>query len=990
MNRLVFLRDFAWRFLAMVVSIALVSFGVVCVHNNAAADEELASYDEGYSDAQLDAGQRHGTEAGAVAGENNGLLKKVEKSDSYDAISQLTHDNAGIRGGVQPFAGLTNLVHGNCIDFGFSSPTINEGTESRAEKDFRRHYTLDGSRDGDVYYEKLTQVTGQGATAFDRSEVQDIELIYNGKLRDSAINMAKKYTQEVHRLQTLTQESELDEDAIRESIAQVGKYGLMLRALLTTSSANKSKLYGRLLEAGEPGFADDENNVIKFQGDLLSTVITPEDFTKETGFVITGNVEKTLDGFYLQDSAADGYYLTPIAEDGSTPGTGGLKFRDIVPEANANEYISVVVPTSYDIDKLAISTGEADFQRFFPVDQPGLPDPSKPAAPRIATSVAVDDKTEFNAKQEALQAKEAELETVVENDTEYVVIYDNVEVKNLVRGEEYTLDAQLVRKPEKDQVVTPIEGVVGKQKFVAGGDNFDAARDDDGNSESVSGMVRVKILLPKSELEKDVESFIAFETLTSESEKAQANKADGLSEGAAANVIAQHDDPTDQAQTIFIEKVLKPSITTSLDTEPTGIDETDANKLSFHRSADKKGEFATFFDTVRVNNVLRGKEYTLTADLIDKATGKHIAGIDAQPITFTPGVASIGSVFKTGADDGKSETLSGTVLVPIAVPKEAFKFDAAQPKSFVAFETLTSEDAEAQVVKADGLSEGAAANVIAEHKDPEDGNQTITIETPVESTEDPEHETTEAPEASEVPEVTHYGIADDAQTTFSEDADMGISEEVSPQKPVKPSESETVPEIQIVERASDEEDDEYSVAEVEPGATKSVTFEVVNTGSTPMKDIAVTDMVSSAEQVTCEDQPKVLDPGESFMCTAMYSAPESDSQEEDISDALTGEDHFASLEDIVDSEKSVKPVKDSDPAKAKPGSGGARQSAGSEPSKPGKPSEPEKVVVDVIAGQVVEHRGESKPGAKPSVNTGSKAVKKPGARVTTGGHLRAA
>ncbi|WP_196189533.1 VaFE repeat-containing surface-anchored protein, partial [Corynebacterium guaraldiae] len=134
-------------------------------------------------------------------------------------------------------------------------------------------------------------------------------------------------------------------------------------------------------------------------------------------------------------------------------------------------------------------------------------------------------------------------------------------------------------------------------------------------------------------------------------------------------------------------------------------------------------------DTVKYENLVPGKEYTLSAELISKADGKTVLGKGEK--TFTPKGAK------------------GEVIVEITVDESV-----KEPvEAAVAFEELTSVE-----VDKDGKEtpDNTSDNPIAEHKDINDKDQTVTSEEqPSESTtpEQPGESTTpENPDESTTPE----------------------------------------------------------------------------------------------------------------------------------------------------------------------------------------------------------------------------------------------
>ncbi|WP_244874394.1 VaFE repeat-containing surface-anchored protein, partial [Corynebacterium mastitidis] len=130
-----------------------------------------------------------------------------------------------------------------------------------------------------------------------------------------------------------------------------------------------------------------------------------------------------------------------------------------------------------------------------------------------------------------------------------------------------------------------------------------------------------------------------------------------------------------------------------------------ATQADFAEGVQRVKAGATVNDTVSYKDLVPGKQYTLDAQLVDKADASRVLGTGSKSFT---------------AD----ESGSGEVIVPILVNDDLEGSVAAA----VAFETLRSDDTEAQDNKAEGLPEGSADDLIAEHKDINDEAQTVTSE----------------------------------------------------------------------------------------------------------------------------------------------------------------------------------------------------------------------------------------------------------------------
>ena len=239
----------------------------------------------------------------------------------------------------------------------------------------------------------------------------------------------------------------------------------------------------------------------------------------------------------------------------------------------------------------------------------------------------------------------------------------------LVAGKSYTLDAKLVDKQDENNVLG-----AGAVTFVIPGDE----------GELVNGNVKVEIAVTNAE--NPVQAAVAFERLTSK----EVNKAGEETDGKTVNDIAKHDDINDEAQTV--RTVFEPSIATN---------------AKFANGSTEIAAGNTVIDTVDYKGLVPGKEYTLSAQLINKADGKTVVGTGTK--TFTP------------------KTTDGSVEVEIKVND-----DVTGPiEAAVAFEELTST--EVDKTGRDNPQGGETPDVysddnkIAEHKDINDANQTVGV-----------------------------------------------------------------------------------------------------------------------------------------------------------------------------------------------------------------------------------------------------------------------
>ena len=193
--------------------------------------------------------------------------------------------------------------------------------------------------------------------------------------------------------------------------------------------------------------------------------------------------------------------------------------------------------------------------------------------------------------------------TATSNDTEdhvvganeKVTITDQVTLKALKLGTEYTLSGTLVNAKTGKPIVVNGNAITARRTFTADAHEM---------------VVPLMYELNASELAGT--TTVVFENL--------------YSDGA---LLASHADLKDTEQTVYI-----PEIHTSAKDKKTQINNTEANKT------------ATIIDTVSYTNLLPGKEYTMTGTLMNKETGEAVL-IDGKEITasttFTP-VSPDGSV----------------------------------------------------------------------------------------------------------------------------------------------------------------------------------------------------------------------------------------------------------------------------------------------------------------------------------------------------------
>ncbi|WP_250413580.1 VaFE repeat-containing surface-anchored protein, partial [Corynebacterium tuberculostearicum] len=197
--------------------------------------------------------------------------------------------------------------------------------------------------------------------------------------------------------------------------------------------------------------------------------------------------------------------------------------------------------------------------------------------------------------------------------------------------------------------------------------------------ETANGEVEVEITV-NDDVTKPVQAAVAFEYLTST--EVNENGDDEPTDEDTPNDIAKHDDINDKAQTV----TSKPRISTNAD---------------FADGSKEVVAGATVFDTVDYFNLIPGKEYKLNAELISKEGGKTVLG--------------------KGAATVKPESANGQAKVEITVSDDVKK----PVEAAVAFEELTSTDVND---KGEDTPDTTPENPndIAEHKDINDKNQTVT------------------------------------------------------------------------------------------------------------------------------------------------------------------------------------------------------------------------------------------------------------------------
>lgn len=204
-----------------------------------------------------------------------------------------------------------------------------------------------------------------------------------------------------------------------------------------------------------------------------------------------------------------------------------------------------------------------------------------------------------------------------------VTVEDEVSYKNLATGREYTVAGTLMDSATGE----PIKDADGNA--VTASTTFEP--------EDNEGKVKVTFSVDTSTLSN--RKLVVFEKL----------EADG-------NVIASHEDLTDEGQTV---EVIPPEIKTS------AADGADGDK---EVTADGK---ATIVDTVKYTGLVPGTEYELQGTLMDAETGEALKGADGKQITasakFTPqaqdGTQDVTFTFDASALGGAKTVVFEKLLV---------------------------------------------------------------------------------------------------------------------------------------------------------------------------------------------------------------------------------------------------------------------------------------------------------------------------------------
>ena len=509
--------------------------------------------------------------------------------------------------------------------------------------------------------EPFAQIPLQTNRVYAKENAERLEI--SPEYRDGVINLARK----------------LKDAAKRKDSKAAANYSVYLAALIAEKDTSRAiaaaTITGRdpsygALDPGQPTYPS-------FTG-------SHEEFTELTGYRIV-----------------DDYDPPKFEKDPSVQ----------IPEQPEDAYITIVRPHD---DKGRVDKTRRD-QPVMPPDQPGLPDtegdepeesttPEQPSEEETTEDEPTEEESTPNSTEEQPSDEETSTEETTSSeepsteqtttqpstepsestpttsasekklqpkirtkaefadDADQVVagakVKDTVHYEDLVPNKKYTLEAELKDKAGDHQVVGK-----GKKTFTP---------------EKSSGDVDVEITVD-SGLKKPIDAAVAFETLTSTEVDAEGKS---NSDSDKKNVIAEHKDLSDEAQTV--NTTWNPEISTKA-------------KLAKGESVESGAKVT---DTVKYKDLVPGKQYTLNAELVNKADESVIGKGET---TFTP------------------EKSAGKVDVKITVDS-----DVTEPvEAAVAFEELTSTEVDAE---GEDTPDAEKPNKVAEHKDINDEDQTVISE----------------------------------------------------------------------------------------------------------------------------------------------------------------------------------------------------------------------------------------------------------------------
>ncbi|WP_410762072.1 VaFE repeat-containing surface-anchored protein [Corynebacterium rhinophilum] len=642
----------------------------------------------------------------------------------------------------------------------------------------------------------------------------------------------------------------------------------------------------RVLPPDQPGLPDDDGGE-----DRNPEISTQAEFAGDADQVVAG--AKVTDTVEYKD-LVPGKKYTLNAElvnkaDKSVVGKGEKTFT---PQESAGK-VDVEITVDSDVTEPVEAAVAFEELTSTEVDAKGeeTPDAEKPN--KVAEHKDIDDadQTVTSKKDEKPEKSDRnpEISTQAEfaGDADQVVagakVTDTVEYKDLVPGKKYTLNAELVNKADKS--------VVGK-----GEKTF--------TPQESAGKVDVEITVD-SDVTEPVEAAVAFEELTSTEVDA---KGEETPDAEKPNKVAEHKDIDDADQTVTSKKDEKP--------EKSDRNPEISTQAEFAGDADQVVAGAKVTDTVEYKDLVPGKKYTLNAELVNKAD-KSVVGKGEK--TFTP------------------QESAGKVDVEITVDS-----DVTEPvEAAVAFEELTSTEVDA---KGEETPDAEKPNKVAEHKDIDDADQTVT------SKKD------EKPEKSDRnPEIS-------TQAEFAGDAD------------------------QVVAGAKVTDTVEYK--DLVPGKKYTLNAELVNKADksvvgkgektfTPQESAGKVDV-----EITVDSD--VTEPVEAAVAFEELTSTEVDAKGEETPDAEKP-NKVAEHKDIDDADQTVTSKKDEKPEKDNKPSETSTPMTSTSSSKPStsesKSSEPKKETTSESKpsepSETKTSSSKTSANAKPSTSTSSEKSKEP-------------
>ena len=191
-------------------------------------------------------------------------------------------------------------------------------------------------------------------------------------------------------------------------------------------------------------------------------------------------------------------------------------------------------------------------------------------------------------------AKDSETATHISNADGKVTIIDTVSYSGLTVGKEYTLKGALMDKDMKKPVLVNGKEVTAEKVFTP---------------TTTSGTVDMEFTFDGTSLKG--KTTVVFESLYLNEDTDK----DGKPDTPKDTPEAEHKDINDEGQTIYFPEI--------------GTTATDSDTEDHISNPDKK---VTIKDEVKYENLVPGKEYTVSGVLMDKATGKPIL-VDGKKVT---------------------------------------------------------------------------------------------------------------------------------------------------------------------------------------------------------------------------------------------------------------------------------------------------------------------------------------------------------------------